>query len=133
MNLNVFTLATTNRKLAIDNYHISGVEEVSAGTTRVVFNSYNESSECWCSHAKVVHGTFEQILSIVDRKHFQLFVDASTDKRKSLNLSFIYRLEQVSEQVTTVKWWSPEGETKRWHSLNVVGSFDEVLKQLEKK
>jgi hypothetical protein len=131
MNLNVFTLASANRKLAIDNYNIKGVEEESAGTTRIVFNSYNEVSNIWSSHARIVHGTFEQILSIVNSPSLQIFVDANTNKRKALRLCFVYMLEQVSEQVTAIKWRQPVGDHFKWYSLNVVGSFDEVLKQLE--
>jgi hypothetical protein len=131
MKLTVFTLVSTNRKLALDNYDIKGVEEVSAGTTRIVFNSYNEVSECWSSHGRIVHGTFEQILGIVNRPSLQIFVDAGTNKRKALRLCFMYMLEQVSEQVTTIKWRQPVGEHVKWRELSVVGSFDEVMKQLE--
>jgi hypothetical protein len=128
----IFTLVSLNRKIAITTFDIQRIEELKDGKTNIIFNAYNEATNKWNIDGITVFGTFDQVLTIVNLD-FQILVEAGTGKRKAFDTFYVRKVEQKSPKVTTIWYQITVGLGTEQTSMDVDGSFDKVMKQLEEK
>lgn len=127
----VFTRYDDDAKIAISDSDINRIEDRSGGKIAVfvTVDSFNEPPR---EEEVLVYGTFEQVLADIQRGKIFRTLNALTGGRR--------RVAFDSFCVTKVEEWEGGGEVSTiWYraahgnirTMDVEGSFDEVMKQLE--